>query len=77
MPSWPAPIKGSGRGPWSVLSLRARSGSRLDLPPEGVHAGVPLVRNLLEGLVGLFLQDLEAGAADKVGDLTADLWAHG
>ena len=37
---------------------------RLDLAPEGVDAGVPLVRDLLEGLVGLPLHHLELGAGD-------------
>jgi hypothetical protein len=40
----------------------------LNLPPEGVDAGVPLVRNLLEGLVGLPSHDVEARVRDVGGD---------
>src|SRR5215204_2256835 len=55
--------------------LGGRLHARLDLPPEGVDARVPLLRDFLEGLVGLLLKDLELGAGDEVGDLAADLWA--
>jgi hypothetical protein len=53
---------------------------QLDLAPEGVDPGVPLVGDLLEGLVGLLLhdlEDLEAGARDPVGDGAAQLRATG
>src|SRR3954447_17214910 len=40
----------------------------LDLAPEGVDASVPLVGNLLEGLVGLPGQHFELGARNPLGD---------
>jgi hypothetical protein len=49
----------------------------LHLAPEGVHAGAPLVRDLLEGLMGLLLHHLEAGAGDQFGDGATELRATG
>lgn len=40
----------------------------LDLPPECIDAVVPLVRYLLEGLVGLLLHGFEPGVGDQLGD---------
>jgi len=48
----------------------------LDLAPEGVDSGVPPVRDLLEGLVGL-LHDLEPGAGDQLGNGAAKRRAGG
>src|SRR5829696_4600548 len=56
--------------------LERASALRLDLTPEAVDAGVPLLRNLLEGLVSL-LPDLESGAGDELGHRAAERWARG
>src|SRR3954466_8722930 len=48
------------------------SAPHLNLPPEGVHPGVPLVWDLLEGLVGLSGHDLEACLWDCLGDRSPD-----
>lgn len=37
---------------------------QLNLAPEGIDASVPLVRDLLEGLMGLLLHNLEPGVGD-------------
>jgi protein-arginine deiminase len=52
----------------------ASSASRLDLAPEGVDAGVPFVRDLLERLMGLVHHDLEPSAGDCVGHGSTDAW---
>src|ERR687894_388844 len=57
--------------------LERASALRLDLTPEGVDAGVPLLRNLLKGLVSLLLQDLEPGTGDELGHRAAERWARG
>ncbi len=49
----------------------------LDLLPEGVDARVPLVRDLLEGLVGLLLHHLELGAGNELGNGAAEFRATG
>jgi hypothetical protein len=54
-----------------VLATSAQSRIS-DLAPEGVDPGV---RDLLEGLVGLLLHDLEPGARDPVGDGAAEFRA--
>jgi hypothetical protein len=46
--------------------------SPLELAPEGVEAGVPLVRDLLEGLVGFPRQDGKACVGDCRGNGPAD-----
>jgi hypothetical protein len=56
---------------WRGL-LRLMSARRLDFAPEGIDAGVELVRDLLEGLVGLAGHDLEARARDCLGDESAE-----
>src|SRR5829696_2540766 len=56
--------------------LERASALRLDLTPEAVDAGVPLLRNLLEGLVSL-LPDLEPGAGDELSHRVAERWARG
>jgi hypothetical protein len=53
------------------------SASSVNLPPEGVDTGVPLLRDLLEGLVGLLLHDLEPRAGDQFGDGAAKRRARG
>jgi len=42
--------------------------SSVNLPPEGVDTGVPLLRDLLKGLLGLLLHHLEQGIGDQLGD---------
>lgn len=64
--------------PWSCGHLAPRaelrhSGPRLDLAPEGVDAGVPSVRYLLKGLMGLLEHDLELRAGDPLRDGAAKL----
>jgi hypothetical protein len=49
----------------------------LDLPPEGIDARVPLVRYLLEGLMCLFLHDLELRAGNKLGNGATEFRARG
>ena len=44
----------------------------LELAPEGVDAGVELVRHLLKGLVSLARQDVEGCVRDRVGDEAAE-----
>src|SRR3712207_37979 len=55
----------------------ASSGAGFDVAPEGVDARVPVVRDLLERLVGFLFHDLEAGAGDQLGDGAAQLGAAG
>src|SRR5512132_694055 len=58
--------------------IGAGSVSRLNLAPEGVDAGVPLVGDLLEGLVGLPGLDVEARVRDSRGDRsTKARWQDG
>jgi hypothetical protein len=64
--------------PWAAQSWAQMSASeRLNFPPEGVDAGIPLVRDLLEGLMGLLLHDLEPGARDQLRNGAAELRATG
>ena len=57
---------------WEPHVGSGQSGPRLDRAPEGVHAGVPFVRNLLEGLMGLLQHDLELRAGDQFRDRLAE-----
>src|SRR4051812_29912018 len=51
-----------------TLVLSVTSGCGVDGAPEGVDAGVEVVRGLLEGLVGRSGQHLEPGSRDPLGD---------
>ena len=59
----------------SMLRTSAAEGAHLDLAPESVNAGVPFLRNLLEGLMSFLFQDFEPGAGDQVRDGTAEFGA--
>src|SRR3712207_6078426 len=62
--------------PWQPPPARYLA-SCLNSPPEGIDTGVPLLRDLLEGLVGLLFHYLEPGAGDQLGDGAAERRARG
>ena len=56
--------------------LRPTSAGRLNIAPENIYPGVELVRDFLEGLVGLPGHDLEPRVRDHRGDGSTDARRH-
>jgi hypothetical protein len=61
-------VAGTSVRPWRARREGRVSGAGVDVAPEGVDAGVELVRDLLEGLMGFAGHDLEERVRDLGGN---------